>query len=90
MAKNYQSQIELGEYKKKGIDKKRITMKKFPRLSTEEVENLSIKNLPQNSFMGSKKKLSQEQIEFLRKEQENQAKMEESKSRHKKTPAILK
>lgn len=40
--------------------------------------------------MGIKKKLSQEQIEFLRKEQENQAKMEESKFRHKKTPAILK
>lgn len=28
MAKNYHSQVELGEYKKKGIDKKRITMKK--------------------------------------------------------------
>ena len=35
MAKSYQSQVELGEYKRKGIDKKRITMKKgiFPHYS---------------------------------------------------------
>ena len=58
------------------------------RLSSEELEGLNILSSNHNRHGPNNHKLSQEQLDFIRKEHENASKYEESKSRHKKNAAI--